>query len=142
MHTSGGTIISGFTQTKSAAVSAVLGLNERLIDVNLFMAAASNPTPINSDPPPLTNGFDTTADSEERSHGLQPLTRDRQRELRGCLKELPEEMYQNAVVGFKRAFSLPPKLEKIGDRITQERHAAWLEDFIAKVTTDSGEILK
>ena len=63
----------------------------------------------------------------------QPISRDRQRELRGALATLPTEQLKQCVRDFSKYFDLPSGTTRIGDRITQERHATWIEEWLQKL---------
>lgn len=129
-HESGGMFSSGQSRSIEAGTNAVLGI-----------------TPTTHEPSGKANLNDkkqnTTQEAKPETQGdpevpasYQPISRDRQRELRGALATLPVEQLKQCVEDFSRDFDLPNGTKRIGDRITQERHATWIEEWLAKLPTN------
>ena len=127
MHIGGGILTSGYGKDKKTAVNAVLGV-DALFDCGAKSDAKAQEAP-------LTNGFDSTEEEvapapESDKDALLPLSRDRQKELRGGIAALNTAAKASLVAEFKKAFNLPQKITRIGDRITQQRHSEWLEAYM------------
>ena len=127
-HESGGMFSSGLAESVDAGINAVLGISHNTHEPRQPKDLHGQPKDTNHE-----EKLETPVDPEIPP-GYQPIDRDRQRELRGALATLAPEKLKQCVEDFSKDFDLPSGTKRIGDRITQQCHATWIEEWLAKLS--------
>ena len=94
-------------------------------------ASAAAPAPAAEDPDAADDEWDTTATggSETGESGLEPLSAEEIATLHQFLGAMPQAARKRFTIEFRHHFQVPKEARTIKDRITQQRHKAFIDVF-------------
>jgi hypothetical protein len=126
----------------NAAVSALLLQSQAPEPVSAFMQDTHTetetppvacPAPV-SCPAPLPEAQEDFLEPEDIDPNLAPLTPEERKGINGRLGELPPAQLKKFVLAFREAFDVPAAVKEIKGEVTQQRHGAWILNYLSELT--------
>ena len=126
----------------NAAVSALLLQSQAPEPVSAFMQDTHTetetppvacPAPV-SCPAPLPEAQEDFLEPEDIDPNLAPLTPEERKGINGQLGELEPDQLKEFVLAFREVFDVPAAVKGIKGEITQQRHGAWILNYLGELT--------
>ena len=126
----------------NAAVSALLLQSQAPEPVSALMQDTHTetetppvacPAPV-SCPAPLPEAQEDFLEPEDIDPNLAPLTPEERKGINGRLGELPPAQLKKFVLAFREAFDVPAAVKEIKGEVTQQRHGAWILNYLSELT--------
>jgi hypothetical protein len=113
-------------QTCPAAPMQNLHLETETLPVACSMPAA----------PPVA---ETAIEPDELDPNLAPLTPEERKGINAHLGELTAAQLKTFTAAFREAFDVPAEVQRIKGEITQQRHGAWILNYLEAMTDGTGQ---
>jgi hypothetical protein len=126
----------------NAAVSALLLQSQAPEPVSTLMQDTHTetetppvacPAPV-SCPAPLPEAQEDFLEPEDIDPNLAPLTPEERKGINGQLGELTTAQLKAFTAAFREAFEVPAEVKLIKGEITQQRHGAWILNYLGELT--------
>jgi hypothetical protein len=85
-------------------------------------------------PAPLPEAQEDFLEPEDIDPNLAPLTPEERKGINGQLGELTTAQLKAFTAAFREAFEVPAEVKLIKGEITQQRHGAWILNYLGELT--------
>jgi hypothetical protein len=100
-------------------------------------AACAMPVAVHAAPSVVAD--DPEMEPEERDPELAPLTAEERKGINAQLGQLEAAQLKAFTAAFRKAFDVPAEVKMIKGEITQQRHGAWILNYLEALAHGSGQ---